>query len=197
MYSEPGSFIPIADHLRGGRVISWWELGASSTEWSRCINQRKPVLRPLRIHTLVQAHAHGIVLLQSTVEYALHCPYNHLPSSLHQHMINRKKKIPDFIDENRVKKMNMIRPSKVSHQTYHKIIMRNFLDNNWKFTRFASTWDKETHFLNNIPCFRHGKGNGSMGHGIPCVPTGSLMRPRRPHFVHTSTGCNTNSKEFS
>lgn len=24
---------------------------------------------------------------------------------------------------------------------------------------------------------------------LPCVPTGSLMRPRRPHLVHTSTGC--------
>lgn len=33
-------------------------------------------------------------------------------------------------------------------------------------------------------------GSKDVEHNIPCVPTGSLIRPRRPRLVYISTGCN-------
>lgn len=83
-------------------------------------------LGPFGISTLVQVHAHDVMLLHHSIEYAFHCP------------CAKSTCISKKILQTKLKSLSLLK-------------IRNSV--------------------------------------LPCVPTGSFTRPRRPHFVHTSTGC--------
>ena len=83
-------------------------------------------LGPFGISTLVQVHAHDVMLLHHSIEYAFHCP------------CAKSTCISKKILQTKLKSLSLLK-------------IRNSV--------------------------------------LPCVPTGSFTRPRRPHLDHTSTGC--------
>ena len=90
------------------------------------------LFRPLRVSTFVQAHAHSIMLLNATIEYAFH------GTCSGKENVSKRDRNRDILI--------IVTESKLSKKI---------------------DWSTDT----------------------PWVPTVSLMRPRRPCFVHNSTGC--------